>query len=73
MKHKMRHKLLTEEQWAVLEREAELRLPITRNKVIAAKLGLTEIYVCRALSRLIQEKQGKVPRVTHIFSIREDS
>lgn len=70
---KVRHRDgMTPEKWAVLEREADLRVKMTRNKVLAAQLGLTELYVCRALARLVQERRGLVPRLAHVFALDKD-
>lgn len=67
----MRPLKLTAQQWAVLEREAELRLPITRNKVLAPQLGVSELYISRAINRLMREKRRKAYGLTQVLSIHE--
>lgn len=69
---KMRHKKLTASQWAVIEREADLLIQRKGSKLIAAELGVTEIYVTHAIRRIIQERRGLAPRVTHIFALEKD-
>jgi hypothetical protein len=66
---KVRHKKLTEEQYARLKHEAEIRSQVTRNKVLAGELGLTELYVAQLISRLLAERRGHVPRLTHKFAL----
>jgi len=70
---RVKHRKLTAEQWAVLEREAEIRSRVTRNKIIAQNLGVTELYVAHAISRLIKERRGHVPRVTHSFALCDET
>ncbi len=68
---RVRHKKLTAEQWQRLEQEADRRAQTTRNKVLASELQLSELYVAHVLSRLLAEKRGDVPRLTHVFALSE--
>lgn len=68
---KVKHWKITEEGWAILEREADLIAQCTSHKEIANKLGVSASYVSQVLSRLVMERRGKVPRLTHRFALDE--
>ena len=70
---RVKHKRLTEAQWTVLEREADRRELVTRNKVLAEQLGMTELYVAQVISGIRKERAGRVPRATHIFALEAES
>jgi DNA-binding MarR family transcriptional regulator len=68
---KVKHRKLTQEQWAVLEREADLIAQLSDQSELARRLGVTRGYVCQVLSRLVRERRGVVPRLAHKFSLDE--
>jgi hypothetical protein len=70
---KVRHRSITAEDWALLEREADLRAQMRRNKELASLLGVPPVFICRALSRLVKERRGEVPRLAHIFSVGKNA
>lgn len=68
---KVKHRKLDATKWAVLEREADLRAQLTSQKCLAEMLGVTQSYVCQVLSRLVMERRGHVPRLTHGFALEK--
>jgi hypothetical protein len=70
---KVRHrKTMTPEKWAALEREADVRAQVTSYKTLAAQLDLTEDFIAHTVSRLVRERRGVVPRLAHVFALRDD-
>lgn len=68
---RVKHRTLTAEKLAVLERQADLLAQLLPHKTLARDLQISRSFVSQLLSRLVQERRGKVPRLTHIFSLRE--
>lgn len=66
---RIKHRALTAAQWAVLEQQADLLAKLISQKTLARELNISRSYVAQTLSRLVQERQGKVPRLAHVFTL----
>lgn len=69
---KIKHRALTAAQWAILEQQADLLAQLIPQKTLARDLNISPSYVAQSLSRLVQERRGKVPRVAHVFTLSSD-
>lgn len=68
---RIKHRALTAAQWAVLEQQADLLVKLIPQKTIARELKISRSYVAQSLGRLVQERRGNVPRLTHVFTLAE--
>ncbi len=68
---RVKHRSITAEQWAVLERQADLLAQLLPQKTLARDLKVSRSFVAQTLSRMVHERRGDVPRLTHIFTLAE--